>query len=127
MNVSPRCWSPFHTNECVFSRNEQQKVYIQLSKSLTDSFYQSFSSLFINHLEVHSRWYIFEYRHCRCLAIALNRRSVSGQIQYKKPPEQLCLLNNLLRLVPVQVLTLSCYMIGVILIFQSLCQKKTFS
>ena len=27
MNVSPRCWSPFHTNESVFSRNEQQKVY----------------------------------------------------------------------------------------------------
>ena len=27
MNVSPCCWSPFHTNECVFSRNEQQKVY----------------------------------------------------------------------------------------------------
>ena len=27
MNVSSRCWSPFHTNECVFSRNEQQKVY----------------------------------------------------------------------------------------------------
>ena len=27
MNVSSRCWSPFHANECVFSRNEQQKVY----------------------------------------------------------------------------------------------------
>ena len=26
MNVSSRCWSLFHTNECVFSRNEQQKV-----------------------------------------------------------------------------------------------------
>ena len=24
MNVSSRCWSPFHANECVFSRNEQQ-------------------------------------------------------------------------------------------------------
>ena len=26
MNVSSRCWSPFHANVCVFSRNEQQKV-----------------------------------------------------------------------------------------------------
>ena len=26
MNVSSRCWSLFHTNKCVFSRNEQQKV-----------------------------------------------------------------------------------------------------
>ena len=26
MNVSSRCWSPFHTNEWVFSCNEQQKV-----------------------------------------------------------------------------------------------------
>ena len=26
MNVSSRCWSLFHTNECVLSRNEQQKV-----------------------------------------------------------------------------------------------------
>ena len=30
MNVSSRCWSPFHANECVFSRNEQQKVYYSL-------------------------------------------------------------------------------------------------
>ena len=29
MNVSSRCWSPFHTNQCVFSRNEQQKVYFK--------------------------------------------------------------------------------------------------
>ena len=71
-----------------------------------------------------------EYRHCRCLArivITLNYRSVFGQIQYKKPPEHLCLLNRLLQLVLVRVLTLSCYMIGVIFIFQSLCQKKTFA
>ena len=27
MNVSSRYWLPFHANECVFSRNEQQKVY----------------------------------------------------------------------------------------------------
>ena len=27
MNASSRCWSPFHANKCVFSRNEQQKVY----------------------------------------------------------------------------------------------------
>ena len=26
MNVSSRYWSPFHANECVFSRNEKQKV-----------------------------------------------------------------------------------------------------
>ena len=30
MNVSSRCWSSFHANECVFSRNEQQKVYCTL-------------------------------------------------------------------------------------------------
>ena len=106
--------------------------YKQLSKRSTGSFYQSFSSLFANHLKLHSRRYMFlrkrrsfEYRHCRCLAriaIALNRCSVYGQIQYTKPPEHLCLLNKLLQLVLVRVLTWSCYMIGVILIFQSLCQ-----
>ena len=26
MNVSSRNWLPFYANECVFSRNEQQKV-----------------------------------------------------------------------------------------------------
>ena len=30
MNVSSCCWSLFHANECVFSRNEQLKVYIQV-------------------------------------------------------------------------------------------------
>ena len=75
--------------------------YKQLSKRSTDSFYQSFSSLFANHLKLHSRRYMFlrkrrsfENRHCRCLAriaIALNRCSVYGQIQYTKPPEHLCL------------------------------------
>ena len=29
MNVSSHYWSPFHANDCVFSRNEQQKVYIR--------------------------------------------------------------------------------------------------
>ena len=29
MNVSSRYWSPFHRNECVFSRNGQQKVYLK--------------------------------------------------------------------------------------------------
>ena len=106
--------------------------YKQLSRCSTDSFYQSFSTLFANHLKLHSRRYMFlqkrrsfEYRHCRCLAriaIALNRCSVYGQIQYTKPPEHLCLLNKLLQLVLVRVLTWSCYMIGVILIFQGLCQ-----
>ena len=27
MNASSHYWSPFHANDCVFSRNEQQKVY----------------------------------------------------------------------------------------------------
>ena len=27
MNFYSRNWSPFHANDCVFSRNEQQKVY----------------------------------------------------------------------------------------------------
>ena len=27
MNVSKRYWSPIHANECVFSLNEEQKVY----------------------------------------------------------------------------------------------------
>ena len=27
MNVSSRYWSRFYANDCVFSRNEQQKVY----------------------------------------------------------------------------------------------------
>ena len=31
MNVSSQNWSPFHANECVFSRNEQQKVYFLIS------------------------------------------------------------------------------------------------
>ena len=87
----------------------------QLSRRSTDSFYQSFSSLFANHLKLHSRRYMFlrnrgsfEYRHCRCLArisIALNRCSGYGQIQYTKPPEHLFLLNKLLQLVLVRVLT----------------------
>ena len=29
MNASSRYWSSIHTNECVFSRNEQQKVYLK--------------------------------------------------------------------------------------------------
>ena len=28
MNVSSHYWSPFHANDCIFSRNEQQKVYV---------------------------------------------------------------------------------------------------
>ena len=27
MNASSRYWSSIHANECVFSRNEQQKMY----------------------------------------------------------------------------------------------------
>ena len=27
INVSSHNWSPFHENDCVFSRNEKQKVY----------------------------------------------------------------------------------------------------
>ena len=82
--------------------------YKQLLKRSTDSFYQSFNSLFANHLKLHSRRYMFwrnrgsidhEYRHGRCLAriaIALNRCLLYGQIQYTKPPEHLCLLMKLL-------------------------------
>ena len=32
MNVSSHYWSPFHANDCVFSRNEQQKVYLEKRK-----------------------------------------------------------------------------------------------
>ena len=70
-----------------------------------------------------------KYRHCRCLAriaLAVNRRSVFRQIQYPNSPEHLFLLNKLLQLVLVRVLTRCCYIIGVILIFQSLCQYNTF-
>ena len=28
MNAFPRYWSSIHANECVFSRNEQQKVWL---------------------------------------------------------------------------------------------------
>ena len=28
LNETARYWSPFHANECVFPRNEQQKVYM---------------------------------------------------------------------------------------------------
>ena len=34
MNVSSPYWSPFHANNCVFSRNEQQKVYVHMSERL---------------------------------------------------------------------------------------------
>ena len=30
MNVSSHYWSPFHANDCVFSRNEQQKVCVYI-------------------------------------------------------------------------------------------------
>ena len=33
MNVSSRCWSPFDANDCVFSRNEQQKVYYKTKQA----------------------------------------------------------------------------------------------
>ena len=29
MNASSRYWSSIHVNECVFSRNEQQKVHVE--------------------------------------------------------------------------------------------------
>ena len=34
MNVSSHYWSPFHANDFVFSRNEQQKVYSRVYCSL---------------------------------------------------------------------------------------------
>ena len=33
MNVSSYYWSPFHANDCVFSRYEQQKVYFTGSRT----------------------------------------------------------------------------------------------
>ena len=39
MNVSSCCWSPFYANECVFSRNEQQKVYISHTKQIKRNFH----------------------------------------------------------------------------------------
>ena len=101
-------WSQRTEHWPAWDANNESKLkenYKQLSKRSTDSFYQSFNSLFANHLKLRSRRYMFlrkrrsfEYRHCRCLAriaIALNRCSVYGQIQYTKPPEHLCLLNKL--------------------------------
>ena len=35
MNASSRYWSSIHANECEFSRNEQQKVYMDSKKSRT--------------------------------------------------------------------------------------------
>ena len=35
MNASSRYWSSIHANECVFSRNEQQKVYVHQSRRTT--------------------------------------------------------------------------------------------
>ena len=47
MNVSSRCWSLFHTNECVFSRNEQQKVYSFNLFKVTSSSNDDISTAFI--------------------------------------------------------------------------------
>ena len=33
--VSPHYWSPFQANDCVFSRYEQQKVYVVISSTPT--------------------------------------------------------------------------------------------
>ena len=108
--------------------NNERRIINNCQKAQRIVFFTNASALSLHtgDLEatiVHSRRYMFlrkrrscEYRHCRCLAriaIALNRRSVFGQIQYTKPPENLCLLNKLLLLVPVRVLTWRCYMIGV--------------
>ena len=76
---------------------------------LTDG---NFSSLFTNHLEVHSRRYmilrnrraysfsnittgVLVDRHCRCLTKIMRLESVFGQIQNRKPSEHFCLLNKL--------------------------------
>ena len=37
MNVSSHYWSPFHPNECVFSRNEQQNLYYTFCCSLQEN------------------------------------------------------------------------------------------
>ena len=38
MNASSRYWSSMHANECVFSRNEQQKVYYFFKLNLKRNF-----------------------------------------------------------------------------------------
>ena len=37
MNASSRYWSSIHANECVFSRNEQQKVYVEKFSSFLNA------------------------------------------------------------------------------------------
>ena len=82
---------------------------LTIVKSSRSSFYQSFSSLFTNYLEVYLRRYMLlrkrrscECRHCRCLArmaIALSRRSTFEKIQYTKHPKHPSLLNKPLQTV----------------------------
>ena len=37
MNASSRYWSSIHADECVFSRNEQQKVYVEKISSFLNA------------------------------------------------------------------------------------------
>ena len=39
MNVSSHYWSPFHSNDCVFSRIEQQEVYKKIPEILVWNFW----------------------------------------------------------------------------------------
>ena len=118
--------------------NEWKENYKQLSKSSTDSFYQSFSSLFINHLEqVHWRLYMFLRKRRVLWMSALqmsgeNRNCLESPLGVGTNPVYNISWASLPAKQPITVgsssgLTWSRYMIGVILIFQSVCQKNTFT
>ena len=71
-----------------------------------------------------------EYRHCRCLAIiviALNRRSVFGQIRLYKTSWASLAAKEAVTVGSSSGLTWSCYMVGVVLSLQSVCQKNSFA
>ena len=97
-----------------------------------------FSSLFINHLEqVHSRLYMF-LRKRRVLWMSALQMSGENRNRLESPlgvwtnPVYKISWASLptkqaITVVSSSGLTLSCHMIGVILIFQSVCQKNTFA
>ena len=111
-------------NERRIINNCQKLQWIVFAKGNQLFLYRPFRSSFKT---VHVFAEMAVYRRCKCLeriVIVWNWRSVFGKIKYTKLPEHLCLLNKLLQLVLVRILRWSCYMIGVILIFQSLCHSE---
>ena len=97
-----------------------------------------FSSLFINHLEqVHSRLYMFLRKRRVSWMSALqmsgeNRNRLESPLGVWTNPVYKTSWASLPAKQPITVgsssgLTWSCYMIGVILIFQSVCQKNIFA